>query len=103
VASIARYHRKGLPNQKHYNLKALDRKTVNTIKILSSLLRVADSLDYTHQSNVKALNFKVGTKKVTAICTCETESTIEQQAFNKKKDLFERTLARKLVLVWKRQ
>jgi putative phosphoesterase len=103
VASIARYHRKGLPNPKHYNLKALNRQTVNTIKILSSLLRVADSLDYTHQSNVKTLNFKVGTKKITAICTCETESTLEQQAFNKKKDLFERTLGKKLVLVWKQR
>jgi putative phosphoesterase len=103
VASIARYHRKGLPNQKHYNLKSLDRQTVNTIKILSSLLRVADSLDYTHQSNVKTLNFKVGTKKITAIGTCETESMLEQQAFNTKKDLFERTLGRKLVLVWKQR
>jgi putative phosphoesterase len=103
VASIARYHRKGLPKQSHYNLKALDRQTVNTIMVLSSFLRVADSLDYTHQSNVKALNFKVGAKKITAICTCETESALEQQAFNKKKDLFERTLGKKLVLAWKQQ
>jgi len=103
VASVARYHRKGLPNQKHYNLKWLDRQTVKTIKILSSFLRVADSLDYTHQSNVKSLNFKVGSKRITAICTCETESTLEQQALNKKKDLFERTFGKKLVLVWKQQ
>jgi len=103
IASIARYHRKGLPKQKHFNLKALDRQTVNTIKILSSFLRVADSLDYTHQSNVKSVDFKVGAKKIIAICTCETESMLEQQAFNKKKDLFERTLGKKLVLLWKQQ
>jgi putative phosphoesterase len=103
VASVARYHRKGLPNQKHYNLKSLDRQTVKTIKILSSLLRVADSLDYTHQSNVRTLSFKVGTKKIAAICTCETESMLEQEAFNKKKDLFETTLGKKLVLAWKQQ
>jgi exopolyphosphatase/guanosine-5'-triphosphate,3'-diphosphate pyrophosphatase len=103
IASIARYHRKDLPNQKHYNLKSLNRQTVNTIKILSSLLRVADSLDYTHQSNVKTLDFKVGTKKISVICACETESMLEQQAFNKKKDLFERTFRKKLVLVWKQQ
>lgn len=103
VASIARYHRKGLPKQKHYNLKSLDRRTVKTIKILAGLLRVADSLDYTHQSNVKALNFKIGTKKIAVQCMCETESILEQQAFNKKKDLFERVLAKKLVLAWKKQ
>jgi hypothetical protein len=64
---------------------------------------VADSLDYTHESNVKTLNFKVGTKKITAICACETESMLEQQAFNKKKDLFERTFGKKLALAWKQQ
>ncbi|MGA2682273.1 MAG: YfcE family phosphodiesterase [Candidatus Bathyarchaeia archaeon] len=102
VASVARYHRKGLPKQKHYNLRALDGETIKVIKVLSSLLRVADSLDYTHQSNVKSLNFKVGTKKIIAECQSETKSTLEEQAFNKKKDLFERLFAKKLVLIWKK-
>ncbi len=103
VASTARYHRKGLPKQKHYNLRSLDRHTVNTINILAGLLRVADSLDYAHQSNVKALNFKVGAKKIIAECLCEGQSILEQQAFNKKKDLFERVMAKKLVLSCKTQ
>jgi putative phosphoesterase len=102
VASIARYHRKGLPKQSHYNLKTLDRVTVRKVEILSSLLRVADSLDYTHQSIVKSLNIKVG-KRITVGCVCLTESMLEEQAFNKKKDLFEKVFAKKLVLVWKRQ
>jgi len=103
VASTARYHRKGLPKQKHYNLKALDRKTVKTIMVLSCLLRVADALDCTHESNVKSVNLKVGNKKVTAECTCEAKSPLEEFAFNKKKDLFEEIFAKKLVLVWKQQ
>ena len=65
IASIARYHRKGLPKQKHYNLAALDTKTVRKVKMLSSLLRVADGLDYTHESNVESLRFKIGAKKIT--------------------------------------
>ena len=103
VASVARYHRKGLPKQKHYNLRALDRETIKVIKTLSSLLRVADGLDYTHQSNVKAVKFKIGAKKVTAECTSKAKSALEQRAFNKKKDLFERVFAKKLVLAWKQQ
>ena len=63
VASIARYHRKGLPKQKHYNLRSLDRHTINTIRILAGLLRVADSLDYAHQSNVKFIEFQGGHQK----------------------------------------
>lgn len=103
VASIARYHRKALPKQKHYNLKALDPQTVRTIKVLSSLLRVADGLDYTHQSNVKKVELIVKAKKVTAECTCDEESVLEQQAFNKKKDLFEKVFSKNLVLAWKKQ
>ena len=103
VASVARYHRKSLPKQKDYNLKTLDRKTVKTIKILSSLLRVADGLDYTHHSNVKTVNVKVGTKKVIVECICRAKSMLEQRAFNKKKDLFEKVFTRKLMLVWKQQ
>ncbi len=103
VASIARYHRNGLPKQGHYNLKALDRETVRVIRILSSLLRVADGLDYTHQSNVKAVNFKVGAKKVTVECQRKTKSAMEERAFNKKKDLFEGVFAKKMVLVWKQR
>jgi predicted phosphodiesterase len=103
VASIARYHCKGLPKPRHYNLATLDRVTVHKVKILTSLLRIADGLDYTHQSIVKSLNTKVGTKRIIAECVSETESTLEEQAFNKKKDLFEKVFARKMVLVWKRQ
>jgi putative phosphoesterase len=104
IASIARYHRKALPKQSHSNLTALDPTSIQKVKILSSLLRIADSLDYTHQCGVKSLNVKVGTKKVTIECETEIEDTaLEEQAFNKKKDLFERVFAKKLVLVWKKQ
>jgi putative phosphoesterase len=102
VACIARYHCKGLPKPKNYNLATLDRVTVHKVKILASLLRVADGLDYTHQSIVKSLNIKVGSKRIIAECVSE-KSPLEEQAFNKKKDLFEKVFARKLVLVWKRQ
>jgi putative phosphoesterase len=103
VASIARYHRKCLPKQSHYNLATLNRITINKVKILASILRVADGLDYSHQSIIKVLNIKVGNKKITIECVSETKSMLEEQAFNKKKDLFEKIFAKKLVLVWKQQ
>jgi exopolyphosphatase/guanosine-5'-triphosphate,3'-diphosphate pyrophosphatase len=90
-----------LPKPKHYNLASLDRPTVQKICLLSSLLRVADSLDYTHQSSVKELGIKVGAKKVTVEYVSNTQLTLEEQMFNKKKDLFEKVFNRKMVLVWK--
>jgi exopolyphosphatase/guanosine-5'-triphosphate,3'-diphosphate pyrophosphatase len=103
VASIARYHCKGLPKPKHYNLATLDPVSLQKVKILASLLRVSDGLDYTHQSNAKILNVKANSKKIMVECSSETESTLAEQAFNKKKDLFEKVFERKLVLTWKRQ
>jgi putative phosphoesterase len=102
IASIARYHRKGLPKPSHYNMGGLSREVTHKVEVLASLLRLADGLDYTHEANVEALGFKVGTKKVTVECTSKTESMLEEQAFNKKKDLFEKVFNKSLVLTWKR-
>ena len=101
VASIARYHRKALPKQKHSNLATLDRETIRKVKILSSLLRIADSLDYTHQANVKEINVKVSSKRITTECFSEKKALLEEQAFNKKKDLFEKVFGKKMVLIWR--
>ncbi len=103
IASISRYHRGDLPNSSHYILASLDRVTLNKVKILASLLRLADSLDYSHHSIVEAINVKMGTKRITVECVCETKSILEEQAFNKKKDLFEKVFAKKVVLIWKKK
>jgi exopolyphosphatase/guanosine-5'-triphosphate,3'-diphosphate pyrophosphatase len=101
IASIARYHRNGLPKQTHYNLLSFDRATIHKVKVLASFLRMADGLDYSHQSIVEALIVKRGTKRLTVECMFKTKSTLEEQAFNKKKDLFEKVFAKEMVLVWK--
>ena len=103
IASIARYHRKGLPKPNHYNLASLDQLTVHKIKLMAALLRVADALDCTHQSNVKSLTVKVGTKRFIIECLVKADWILEEQAFNKKKDLFEKVFGEKLVLLWKKQ
>ncbi|MCW4017758.1 MAG: YfcE family phosphodiesterase [Candidatus Bathyarchaeota archaeon] len=100
IASIARYHRRALPKKSHWNLAALSRQTIQKVKVLSSFLRVADALDYTHQSIVESINVKVGTKQILVQCVSQVDAVLEEESFNKKKDLFEKTFAKKLVLVW---
>jgi putative phosphoesterase len=101
IASITRYHRKGLPKQTHYNLASFDRTTIHKVKVLASLLRIADGLDYSHRSIVEVLIVKIGTKRITVECMFKTKSLLEEQAFIKKKDLFEKVFAKKMVLIWK--
>lgn len=102
-ACIARYHRKALPKPKQYILQGLNSKTVEKICALAAILRVADALDYTHQANVKISSVKAGAKKISVECTSTSPSTPEEEAFNKKKDLFEKVFNKKTVLVWSQQ
>ncbi len=103
IASIARYHRKGLPKPNHYNLATLDDSTIEKLKILASILRVADGLDCSHESAIRNINLKVEGKRITVECVSEAQLTLEEQAFNKKKDLFEKVFDKKLMLTWEQK
>jgi putative phosphoesterase len=103
IGSITRYHRKGLPKEKHYNLACLGKETKLKIKTLSSLLRVADALDFKHQSIVDQLIAKSGSKKIDIECMVHASPTEEMLAVEKKKDLLEAVFDKKLVLTWKKK
>jgi exopolyphosphatase/guanosine-5'-triphosphate,3'-diphosphate pyrophosphatase len=101
IASIARYHRKALPKRGHYTLLTLNRVTVKKVMMLSSFLRVADGLDYTHKKVVEDITINVGTKSIKVGCVSGKKSSLDEQAFYKKKDLFEKVFKKRLVLAWK--
>jgi len=103
VASIARYHRRGVPKKNHYNLATLNRKTVSEISALSSILRIADALDYMHNSDIHVLSVNIAPKRVTFECSSKSDTSLVEQAFDKKKDLFEKCFKKKAVLTWSQQ
>ena len=55
IASLALYHRKGLPRLKHANFARLDVKTQRLIRVLSCALRMAEALDRSHLALIKNL------------------------------------------------
>ena len=101
IGSIARYHRKALPDKKHYNLTILDRTEREKVAALSSILRVADALDYSHRSVVKKVNVKSFLDQVTIECVFSGQHYPEDQAVEKRKNLFERVFKKDLAVVWK--
>ena len=103
IGSIARYHRRGGPKNNHYNLACLDKETKQKIAVLSSILRVADALDYTHQSIVSQVIAKDEANSISIECVVNADPIEEQQAVDKKKDLLEEVFAKKLVLTWKKK
>ena len=100
IGSIARYHRGGLPKEKHYNLSRLNKETKLKVRILSSILRVADGFDFTHQSIVDSIEVKVNAKEIIMECGIHADPNLEAKAVNEKKDLIEKVFGRKLVLKW---
>jgi exopolyphosphatase / guanosine-5'-triphosphate,3'-diphosphate pyrophosphatase len=56
IANVARYHRKAHPSQKHLAFSQLHADQQQIVRKLSALVRVADSLDYTHDQTVKAVS-----------------------------------------------
>ncbi len=60
IANVARYHRRGLPKASHQGFKMLNAEQRKTVLGLSAILRIADGLDRTHFSVVKAVNVRSG-------------------------------------------
>ncbi len=56
IASLALYHRKGLPRKKHPHFAALDPKTQRVISVLSCALRLAEALDRSHLALVSRVS-----------------------------------------------
>ena len=62
MALVARYHRRGLPKRSHEGFGNLSAELRRTIKTLSAILRVAESLDRSHQQSVKSLKIIAGSQ-----------------------------------------
>jgi exopolyphosphatase/guanosine-5'-triphosphate,3'-diphosphate pyrophosphatase len=58
IANVARYHRRGLPQQSHLPYMALDRTERVRVNKLAALLRIANALDAEHGQKVQDLHVK---------------------------------------------
>ncbi len=98
VGSIARYHRRKLPNKGHPNFASLRRDERQKVKALSAILRVADGLDFTQQSLVKDITSEVSAEQVIVNCAVSGEAETEKERAMKKGDLFEKVFNRDLTI-----
>ncbi len=102
VGSIARYHRKALPDLKHDHFAALAEPERHIVELLSGILRLADGLDHAHQNRVRDVNVHITARKVTVHCLTFFISSNEQAFAEEKADLLARVLGRKVLLDWSR-
>jgi exopolyphosphatase/guanosine-5'-triphosphate,3'-diphosphate pyrophosphatase len=101
IACIARYHRRALPSGEHAEFASLSRAARKRVSILSSLLRVADALDYNHDSRVLRLGLDLAFCDETTWALLATvrplaDLDVELEQVHEKSDLFERVFKREL-------
>ena len=101
IGNIARYHRKGCPQYRHYNFKSLSRELRRKVTTLVGILRLADALDFSHQSIVQNVEAHVAFENVTVQGSVLLNPVLEEYAVNKKKDVFEKSFKKKVVVTWK--
>lgn len=98
IANVARYHCKSAPKKTHENWQRLSGDDKRVVRILASLLRIADGLDRSHFSVVKSVQCRLNGKSVAIEVTPTSDPELEIWGANKKKDLFEELFDRKVAL-----
>jgi len=88
VACIARYHRKSEPSLEHTFFKALSKEDQKKVEVLSSLLRMADSLDREHQAKVDRMLIKRKETSIFIVLKGKGDLSLECWSFKKKSKLF---------------
>lgn len=91
TAQIARYHRKKMPGVQHREFILLSAGEQEFVCRAAALLRLADSLDRSHQNLILDARLRKDEGSWTVLAWSHAVGGEEPAGFAKKKDLFERT------------
>jgi exopolyphosphatase/guanosine-5'-triphosphate,3'-diphosphate pyrophosphatase len=92
MASVARYHRRGLPKKKNAVLSSLPPPARRTVRVLAGILRVADSLDRGHRQSVREIEIARRRGVLFLKCSGEEDMELEIWGARRRIDLLQRAL-----------
>lgn len=98
VALVARYHRRSHPDLGHSALKDVSKGDAALVRKLATLLRVADSLDRSHQQPVKNLHAEVKGSNIQVHFTSNRPVDLELWDVSREEPLFRRVFGARLDL-----
>ena len=98
IGSIARYHRRALPKEKHAHFAALSLPQRDIVSVLAAILRVADGLDRTHQSLVQDISCEITPEQILVRCSVRRPAEAEHRSALKKGQLLKKVFKRKLII-----
>lgn len=88
VANLARYHRKGPPDLSHPSFRELSRPAQKTVRVLASILRVADGLDREHRGKVRDVAPVVEKGRLRLVVQAEGDLALEEWTVAHKAGMF---------------
>jgi exopolyphosphatase/guanosine-5'-triphosphate,3'-diphosphate pyrophosphatase len=99
IAAIGRYHTKALPKRSHLEIANLEPKDRATVRQLAAVLRIADGLDRGRGARVVSVS-AIDDGATTRLDVEGAEDLhAEVYGVEKKKDLYEETFGRRVVVV----
>ena len=97
TALTALFHRKGLPTTRNHAYASLERESRRSVAVLSLMIRLAESLDRSHQNMVAHARLRVsGQRAVTLEIEAEGDSQLEVWGALTRERAVEKTLGRRL-------
>jgi exopolyphosphatase / guanosine-5'-triphosphate,3'-diphosphate pyrophosphatase len=103
MANLAKYHRKRAPKERSVDLKGLGDADRQTVLRLSTLLRMAESLDRSHSNLVQSVRFSKVTKgSVRLIVTASGDPQLEMWRLEEDRKFFKKAFGRELTLMLNR-
>jgi len=98
IANLCRFHRKAMPAADHANLDALNGDERRALMLLIPLLRIADSLDRSHEERVETLECHVREGQVLMRLGSKSDIDLEQWAAERSAEAFRNVYGREIVL-----
>jgi exopolyphosphatase/guanosine-5'-triphosphate,3'-diphosphate pyrophosphatase len=77
IAGLCRFHRKALPQPRHSALQTLPQEWRRTVTYLAPLLRIADSLDRSHEQKVRNVQLSVKNGSVVFLIEADEDPSLE--------------------------
>jgi exopolyphosphatase/guanosine-5'-triphosphate,3'-diphosphate pyrophosphatase len=94
IALVARYHRRGTPKRSHDEYAHLSSSLRKTVRTLSSILRVAESLDRSHAQAITGLELRDRGTDALLLVHTGTDAELEVWATNRHLQPFEKLLGK---------
>jgi len=89
VALVARYHRKSHPHSRHKGYRDLRPDDRRIVRVLASILRIADGLDRSHTENIRQIDCDYHDGQLRIRFVSRSDPSMELFGLRKKQRLFE--------------